>query len=82
MDESRNNWNFHRHALDATLICPSPTEKNQDLWNICYQPYSEIAVLSPAWAPGVLDNPVVFTNGLISTVTNQENGMVGQLQGL
>lgn len=43
---------------------------------------SEVAVLAPAGAPAVLDNPVLLSGHVAATIPHQEHSMVGQLKGI
>lgn len=55
-------------ALDGALVAPSAD--------------SEEAVLAPAGAPAVLDDPVLLPGLVAAAVTHQEHGVVGQLEGI
>lgn len=55
-----------RNALNGTFIT-SPAN-------------SEVAVLAPAGAPAVLDNPVLLSCLVTAAVSHQQHGMVGQLE--
>lgn len=55
-------------ALDGALVA-SPAD-------------SEVAVLAPAGAPAVLDDPVLLPCLVAAAVPHQEHGVVGQLEGI
>lgn len=57
-----------RDALDGALVA-SPAD-------------SEVAVLAPAGAPAVLDDPVLLPGLVAAAVPHQEHGVVGQLEGI
>lgn len=43
---------------------------------------SEVALLTPASAPAVLDNPVLLASHLAASIPHQQHSMVGQLEGI
>lgn len=59
----RNNGSSHSNAFDAAFISTPP--------------YSKEAVFTPACAPTVLHNPVLFASVAVNSVTHSQDGVIG-----